>query len=547
MADSNSNITKLFSIRNRYGKGLALQKLELLNNIEFKKLKSKTALESLYATLLFMLAYPDNKAVFQQAATSLKEFEQYLETHESLSYKLYNTGVTGSKLCAAFSFEMVKWLRRTRPAEIRFVSFEAVNTQVQSILSVVMSKTESEIFQDRNAEWKSWLTQMRKPGEDLLDQLIDIFSSSTMRPELKDEFWNALGINVEISFTSHCALPASLTKIHYHQSLIKHTIPKQADGMPAAVKLSPEEARQLIDRCRMILVRKLRELDPISYTDIKYIRFYHLQRGMSIALMGMVPERRHPIDNYMGYVVFKNGLPVSYAGSWILFDSARISLNVFTDYRGGEAKYIFNQAQQTHQKVYHLKRFTVDPYQLGKDNSDGIKSGAFWIYYHAGYRPMKKIQKELAAGEQEKINKGKGYRSSEKILHTLSESRLELLLQKGAVDFDVTDLSRLYTAILLKNHDGNRNTAEKKSFKKLQAMLRLNEKDEKLQFIIRSWSVILMANEKSLHSNAGLKKSLQKLFVLKANGSEEEYNDMLRKTPALRGFLDKLLDGYEIK
>ncbi len=59
--------------------------------------------------------------------------------------------------------------------------------------------------------------------------------------------------------------------------------------------------------------------------------------------MGMVPERRHPIDSYMGYIVFKNGLPVAYAVSWILFNSARIGLNVFYNYRGGEAKYIFDK------------------------------------------------------------------------------------------------------------------------------------------------------------------------------------------------------------
>jgi hypothetical protein len=75
-----------------------------------------------------------------------------------------------------------------------------------------------------------------------------------------------------------------------------------------------------------------------------------LPRGLTIALTGMVPERRHPIDSYMGYIVFKNGLPVAYAGSWILFDSGRIGLNVFPSYRGGESQYIFEQVLKASSK-----------------------------------------------------------------------------------------------------------------------------------------------------------------------------------------------------
>ena len=539
-----ADIKKLFVLRNQYGKEVAAQKSGLLNRIDLRKIKSKNAAELLYSSLLFVLAYPDNKKIHREATALLREFEQALSNKQELQYRLYNSGITGTTLCAAFSFEMVKWLRATRPSAIEFNSFEAPDPQIQSILSVLMSKTESEIFQDRNAEWKGWLKNMRLPGETLLDQLIEIFHSSSLRPEIKDELWNTIGINVTINFSSHCALPPSLTTIHYHRSLINHQMPPEPLGPPVEVQLDKEEALQVLDCCRMILVRKLRELDPISYTDIKYLRYFTLQRGMSMAIMGMVPERRHPIDNYMGYVLFKNGLPVSYAGSWIFFDSARISLNVFTDYRGGEAKYIFDQAMQVHQKVYRLKRFTVDPYQLGKDNSDGIQSGAFWIYYRAGFRPMLPEQQDLAAAEQEKISAKKGYRSSNATLQTLAGSRLELVLQKNAVGFDVTDLSRAYAAIISQQYKGNRTLAERTSLQKLSAILKISGSDEKLQFILKSWSVVLISNEHELRQDKALQKTLRHLFRLKAGGSEEAYNALLQQTPALKKMIQKILDNY---
>src|SRR6185295_5837250 len=98
----------------------------------------------------------------------------------------------------------------------------------------------------------------------------------------------------------------------------------------------------------------------------------------------------------------------AYAGSWILFDSGRIGLNVFPAYRGGESQYIFEQVLKLHQRVYHLNRFSVDPYQIGKQNDEGIRSGAFWTYYRFGFRPIRADQKKLAEAEAQKINSVKG-------------------------------------------------------------------------------------------------------------------------------------------
>src|SRR6185436_10247402 len=132
-----------------------------------------------------------------------------------------------------------------------------------------------------------------------------------------------------------------------------------ADLKYKKIKLNEIEAEQIIDCSRMILFRHLREIDPITFTSPKLVSYYQLSRGISVALMGMVPERQHPNESYIGYVAFKNGLPVAYAGSWILFDSARIGLNVFPSYRGGESQYIFERVMKLHCEVYHLKRFTV--------------------------------------------------------------------------------------------------------------------------------------------------------------------------------------------
>ncbi|MEO6329863.1 MAG: hypothetical protein ABIO55_13075, partial [Ginsengibacter sp.] len=324
--------------------------------------------------------------------------------------------------------------------------------------------------------------------------------------------------------------------------LIKKNIKQQPDVKPILVHVKDSEAAQIIACGREILVRHIRELDPVTYTDVKLVSYYCLPRGLSVALMGMVPERRHPIDSYIAYVVFKNGWPISYGGSWIMFDSGRIALNIFSAYRGGESQYIFEQLLKLHSRVYKLNRFSVDPYQVGKDNSEGINSGSFWTFYHAGFRPIGNEQKKLAEAETLKIKAAAGYRSSASVLKNLAGSRLELVLQKSAVRFDATDLSRAYSNILINHYNNNRKVAEELTFGKLINILQVkNYHEEKLKFVLKNWCVLLLTNENELRRNSGLKKILKKLFELKASGSEEDYIAELQRAKELRKIIERIL------
>jgi hypothetical protein len=538
-------VSQLFSVRNSYGKEFPSQKLFLLKAIDKKKPTSKKDVQLYYSVLLFLIAYPDNRSVYTQAIFSLQQLHLHIQSHKRLRDSLYNSGITNTQLCAAYSFEIVKWMRSTYKKNIRISSFEAGEAQIQFILSVVMPKVESEIMQDGNAEWRSWLKRSMTKEEDLLDRLIAVFDETDIRPEVKDELWSAIGINIEIDFTALDSLPDPLFIPYYHRSMIKKNHDRALTGIhPPKIHLEKDEAAQIIACSRMILVRHLREIDPISFTSGELISYYHLSRGYSIALMGMVTERRHPIDSYMGYTVFKNGLPVAYAASWVLFDSARIGLNLFPSFRGGESKYIFEQVLKIHRSVYRLKRFSTDPYQIGKDNSDGIHSGAFWIYYSAGFRPIEEEQRKISATEAKKIRSIKGYRTPANVLKKLAESRLELILDKKAVRFDVTDLSRAYIAILKDQYGNKRKPAEELALKKLAAILKIkNYQEVRMQYVLKNWSILLLNNEKELRSDGRLKKILKKLFEAKAGGSEEEYIYGLQRSVPIKKMMEKVLDN----
>lgn len=546
MNTSNAWVEQLHSIRHLFDKESTAQKIRWLDSLIHQPVASKKSVQLFFDTLQFIIAYPDNKSVYAKAVEALEQLRLHIESHERLKTSLYNTGVSGTDVCTSYSFELVKWLRNTRRNEIKLSFFEKEDHEIQASLSVVMPKVESEIFQDANADWRTWLKQSKQKNKDLLDQIISVYDGTTVRPEVKEELWNAMGMNVEIHLSDNCRLPEHLITPHFHRSLIRKTPSnKLPEFKPVRVKLSQSDAAAVLDCGRMALVRHLREIDPVTYSSPELVSYYQLPRGISVALLDMTPERRHPIDSYMGFVAFKNGMPVGYAGSWLLFDSGRIGLNVFPSYRGGESQYIFQHVLELHRQVYRLKRFSVDPYQLGKDNSDGIHSGAFWVWHHIGFRPIKKEQRELAADEDKKRKQSHGYRSPESVLKKLADGRMELVLNDEAVKFDATDLSRAWWNIVTTKYDGNRSRAEKDDVAKLAAILGIQDyRESDMYFVLQNWATLMLSNEKELRRNNALKMELKNLIELKVSGSEEKFISDMQRAKELRKFLESVIASY---
>ena len=151
----------------------------------------------------------------------------------------------------------------------------------------MLPKVESEILQDANTTWRLWLKRSLKKGEDILDKLIAAFDEADIRPEIRDELWNAIGINVEINFPSHTRLPDSLFTPYYHRALIKKNSAKPQQGpKPVRVEINDTEAEQIIECGRMILIRHLREIDPITFTAAPLVFFLPFATGSFYSAYG---------------------------------------------------------------------------------------------------------------------------------------------------------------------------------------------------------------------------------------------------------------------
>ena len=101
---------------------------------------------------------------------------------------------------------------------------------------------------------------------------------------------------------------------------------------------------------------------------------FNLEKGYSIGLYRMQKEQQLSIESYIGYLVFKNGIPVAYGGGWIFGERCQFGINILAPFRGGESAYLFSQLLRVYYQHFEVKRFVVKPYQFGKNNNEALQN-----------------------------------------------------------------------------------------------------------------------------------------------------------------------------
>ena len=130
----------------------------------------------------------------------------------------------------------------------------------------------------------------------------------------------------------------------------------------------------------------------------------------------------------MGYLILSNGTPIGYGGSSILFRQVNTGVNIFAEYRGSEASFLWLQEMRVYHHLAGCTRFIANPYQFGSDNTEALKSGAFWFYYRLGYRPVLATIRKLAKRESARMRSERSYRSDLRTLTRLACCDMHLVL-----------------------------------------------------------------------------------------------------------------------
>jgi hypothetical protein len=476
-----SLVDQLKVLMQRFGEPIDSPKLKLLQLISANKIDNPHVIKIYHECLLFLAAYPDNEQILRTAESELKRVGLILKEisflkNESKQNQLYATGMVHTKMICRFSFDLVKWLCEKYPLQIELYSCDADKEQMQNVMRLLMSATQHELIDgDHHLNILKWIKLSKGKNKITnLSWLINRFVAIECDDEIRESLFASLKVFVSITLNEqmHSRTDARTIagNIFCHNSdLIKKVNPSAIINEPILKpkKLTYTEKEHLVTVAKMSLCSLLRETDPVTYADANATEYFDLGRGITVALYTMNVRRRLPLESYIGYMAFKNGLPVAYGGGWIYNHRSKIGINIYAPFRGGESSYLFCQLLRLYAQLFNVNCFVAEPYQIGKHNSDGMKSGAFWFYYKLGFRPFQKDLLEIANNEFEKISADKKYRTSKSILQKLANANMQLIVNENKQSedyFDVAALSKAQIKYEAEKFGGDRLKSEKSNF-----------------------------------------------------------------------------------
>lgn len=180
----------------------------------------------------------------------------------------------------------------------------------------------------------------------------------------------------------------------------------------------------MIGLARATMVTRARDLDAFAHGNRNDVRLIDCRSGLQIALIGVRAEHRFLLETLYGFMLLKNGVPVGYGTYLALFNSAEIAFTIFDNFRTAEAAWMYGHVLKTAHDVLGCDVFTIDPYQIGRDNDDAIRSGAWWFYQKLGFRPRTTECLQLMRREERRIKATPTHRSSDTTLKKLASDNL---------------------------------------------------------------------------------------------------------------------------
>ena len=160
------------------------------------------------------------------------------------------------------------------------------------------------------------------------------------------------------------------------------------------------------------------------------------------------PEKRLPLRAYHSAMIYKNGVPIGYFEGLSLFERMESGFNLYYTFRDGETAWLYARILAVMKHLTGVTAFTLDPYQVGFDNEEGIESGAFWFYRKLGFRSTSGEIQKLTKNEEEKIAKRKDYRTPATTLRKLAAAPMILELDDSKkCDWDHFQLRQIGFAV----------------------------------------------------------------------------------------------------
>lgn len=417
--------------RDVYSPGSALRKLQLLRLLARASLRSARQVERLHEALCFLRAYPDDARVLAQVEAMLARFDRRadLRAHRAA---LAHTGIAGTDTGYPFFHPTAVWLARRWPALLRLDRSDALaGDNIARALPILVTALEAAALRELALPGYEAIDRLRGRTPDavfLIERIAAMPGDSFTREAFYDD------INPSCTLAAGADTPARTREKFASARIAWQTAPLRR-GRPdlrgeiaraprALRRLSPSDGQAVIELGRGTMVARQRDLDAFAYGNAGDAWLVDDGDGYSFALNGVEPERRAPLAAIYGGLILRSGVPVGYLQADLVGRSAALSFNTFETFRGGESAYLFARMLVMLHHVFGATSFTLDPYQLGHGNDEGIASGAWWFYFKLGFRPRAADARRIAQAELARIARDPRHRSGEATLQQLARRHL---------------------------------------------------------------------------------------------------------------------------
>jgi hypothetical protein len=433
-----SILDRLERLKDVYGDGVDRRKLELLDALDRSPLSRAKQVSRLHEVLCFLRAYPDSRAVLNKVERILKGFSgrRDLMAH---SKALTNSGIAGTPIKFPFYWFTAYWLAKLWPESISidWAGFEK-KSELAAILPLLLPYSETPALDELDFSAREWVRRLKGPDETDAYFLIRRFKALRADDFGKELSYERLNIPIRLEpgpdtpSRTHAIYPARRIAFQM-QPLSKGRASFRRDVRRSKVSvrpLGPRDARRIIHLAREAMVTRSRDLDAFEHASEADVRLVDCGRGLQFACIGVVPERRLLLEAVYAFLTLKNGVPIGYVLVGSLFRSSEVAFNMFETYRGAESSFIYSRVLAMVRHLFGSDVFMVPPYQLGYENPEALRSGAWWFYYKLGFGPHDRDVRRLLRAELAKMKKAPRYRSDVRTLNKLASENLFLYLGK---------------------------------------------------------------------------------------------------------------------
>jgi hypothetical protein len=528
--------------------------LRALKTLSKAKPTDAESLIRLHETLLFLRAYPHTQNVLRLTEQMLKSFPEHVsrlrETEADLS-PLDDpevSGIAGTSVTSNFSYKIVRWLVAKYPTQIS-IDWDWLENEDQlgATLPRFLPLLEDDAMVEAHVPFSEWLRLARGRKSEIV-WLTERFESLPVPDKARAELYESLKLHVTWKFessASRTAMRLPVKKAFFHaQPLIKRreiSLAAELNGSAIPVeKLSHSAGEKILDLARETSAVRYRELHGFTHGDPARVLRADLGRGTEAFVMGVPSQNRLPLRAYHAALIFKNGVPVAYFEGLSIFERMESGFNLYYTFRDGETAWLYARILQLMRQLLGVSVFSIDPYQVGHENEEGIESGAFWFYRKLGFRPIRPDLMKLTLAEERKMAADPWHRTSARTLRKLAAGHLlfELTPSPGRAwdRFEVRNIGLAVQRRMAREFSGKPENIRTQSEALVGRVLGLSTREVTTKTFTDLALVLAMIPNIARWS--GQEKALaRRVITAKAGEDEAQYLKQMQKHASLRASL----------